>query len=204
MSEYQFDLSGGTECLDFSNTMGAHASDAPNEHLHSYEDLVSWGRQAKIVTERQAQRLLREAARHPAQATAVLTQAVLLRETIYRIFSAIAATRLPHRDDLDALNAALPEALTRLRVSRSAKGFVWSWAIEEEALDWILWPVVRSAAELLTSDELGRLRECANETCGWLFLDRSKNQSRRWCDMKSCGNLAKARRYYQRHTRNAH
>jgi predicted RNA-binding Zn ribbon-like protein len=62
----------------------------------------------------------------------------------------------------------------------------------------MLWPVVRSAAELLTSDELGRVRECAADNCAWLFLDRSKNRSRRWCDMAVCGNRDKVRRFRQR------
>jgi predicted RNA-binding Zn ribbon-like protein len=65
-------------------------------------------------------------------------------------------------------------------------------------LDRVLWPAVVSAAELLTSDDLGRVRECASERCAWLFLDRSKNQSRRWCDMTVCGNRSKARRHYSR------
>ena len=62
----------------------------------------------------------------------------------------------------------------------------------------MLWPVARSAADLLTSDDLGRVRECAGERCNWLFIDRSKNHSRRWCDMQDCGNVAKVRRYRSR------
>jgi predicted RNA-binding Zn ribbon-like protein len=66
-------------------------------------------------------------------------------------------------------------------------------------LDDALWAVARSAADLLISETtLAHLRECAAETCGWLFLDRSKNGSRRWCDMKVCGNRAKVRRFRRR------
>ena len=73
----------------------------------------------------------------------------------------------------------------------------WAWN-DSDAPTSPLWPVLRSAADLLTSDELRLLRECAAETCTWLFLDRSRNHSRRWCAMQVCGHRAKARRHYRR------
>ena len=76
--------------------------------------------------------------------------------------------------------------------------FSWTWDCNEEALDGVLWPVVRSAAELLTSEEAKLVRECASDTCTWLFVDRSRTHRRKWCDMAVCGNRAKARRHYQR------
>ena len=81
-----------------------------------------------------------------------------------------------------------------------ADGFDWAWDGASDALDRMLWPIVWSAVELLKSDELAHVRECANDQCSWLFLDLSRNHSRRWCDMQSCGNLVKARRHYARHT----
>jgi predicted RNA-binding Zn ribbon-like protein len=57
--------------------------------------------------------------------------------------------------------------------------------------------VARSAAELLQSEELGRVRRCDGEDCRWLFLDTSRSRNRRWCDMADCGNTAKVRRYRQ-------
>jgi predicted RNA-binding Zn ribbon-like protein len=62
----------------------------------------------------------------------------------------------------------------------------------------VAWWVARSAAELLTSKELTSVRECAGYDCGRLFMDGTKNRSRRWCDMASCGNRAKGRRHYER------
>jgi predicted RNA-binding Zn ribbon-like protein len=76
--------------------------------------------------------------------------------------------------------------------------FVWQWDEDATDLDRVLWPIAQSAAELLTSPELARVRECAKEHCNWLFVDRSKNRSRRWCDMQECGNVAKVRRYRSR------
>jgi len=81
---------------------------------------------------------------------------------------------------------------------RHEQHFAWGWDFYQAALDDIIWPVVRSAADLLTSDTLPMLRICAADDCQWLFMDTSKNQTRRWCNMKSCGNRAKARRHIER------
>lgn len=185
-------------CLDFSNTLEWRASDHPQESLASYMDLVDWSRNVRLVTTREAPQLLRDAGRNQKEAMKVLEQAILLREAIYQIFSALADKRRPKKADLDILNSALAEAMSRSRIVETGETFVWDWTGRESALDRMLWPVVRSAAELLTSDELGRVRECGGVGCGWLFVDVSRNQLRRWCDMKSCGNRAKVRRHYKR------
>ena len=96
-----------------------------------------------------------------------------------------------------ALNAVLAQALAQLRVVNTGEVFAWDWAGDDPTLDRMLWPIAQSAADLLTSDELGSVKQCSG--CSWLFVDRSRNHSRRWCDMRVCGNRAKARRYYERH-----
>jgi predicted RNA-binding Zn ribbon-like protein len=144
------------------------------------------------------QRLLKKAARRPVDAIAVLERAIALREAIYRIFSAISHERPPQAADLATFNAELSGALVQSRIVSTAEGFTWDWADAEEALDCMLWPVVHDAAGLLTSEELDRVGRCADDRCGWLFLDTSRNRSRRWCSMEDCGNRAKARRHYKR------
>ena len=136
----------------------------------------------------------------PIDAAGVLQQAIELREAIYRIFVAVAHQVEVSIDsaDLDRFNRALSRVLTQARIVPAANGFIWTWNGSEEALDQVLWPVARSAMDLLTSADLGRVRECACESCGWLFLDTSKNRSRRWCSMEACGNRTKARRHYAR------
>jgi len=202
VKEYAFDLSGGRLCLDFANTVSGSRA-RPTERLHSYDDLISWARQAGTVDEREAQRLAQAARRHPADAARVLADAVHLREALFRIFSAGTEDRLPQPGDVEALNAALPVALAHQRLEVGADGFVWGGAGSVDALERVLWPVVRSAADLLTSPERGRVRRCGGANCDWLFMDNSRNHSRRWCDMGSCGNRAKARRYYARHKEDA-
>jgi predicted RNA-binding Zn ribbon-like protein len=191
-------LLGERLSLDFANTADWHASDHPVESLISYSDLVVWSQQVGILTDHQAQRLLKEAARRPEGATVVLERAIALREAIYRIFSAISHRRPPQAADLATLNAELSRALAQSRIASTAEGFTWDWAGAEDTLDWMLWPVVHDAAGLLTSEKLDRVGQCADDRCGWLFLDTSRNRSRRWCSMEDCGNRAKARRHYER------
>jgi predicted RNA-binding Zn ribbon-like protein len=199
-AERDFDLSGGRLCLDFANTVGA-SRESPKEYLSGYADLVSWSRQAGAVAEDEARRLLREARRRPEAAAATLAHARELREAIYRIFAAGAGGLPPRAGDLATLNASLVRALSHLRVDPAPGGFSWRWEAGAANLDRPLWAVARSAAELLVSEDRAQVRKCAGTGCDWLFLDLSRNHSRRWCDMKSCGNRAKARRYYEKRRR---
>jgi predicted RNA-binding Zn ribbon-like protein len=195
---YAFDFSGGELCLDFANTVSGTRR-RPKEHLKSYQDLLAWGAQAGILNDEDVQRLGRVAAAHPRKAVAALADAIALREALFRIVAAVIAGTPPNDDDLARLNAALPRALEHLRVAPRAKGCEWEWSGEAGALDRMLWPIARSAADLLVSSDVHRVRRCANsEDCDWLFIDATRNRSRRWCDMRSCGNRTKARRHYAR------
>jgi len=195
--QYVFDFSGGRLCLDFVNTIGGPRT-RPTERLTSYQDLIAWGRQGGVLREADARHLTRVAAERPRPAAAALAEAIALREALYRIFSSLIEGVSVSETDLEALNAALSRALRHLRVVPRGRGYEWSWAPGEEALDQMLWPVVRSAGELLVSHDVVNVRRCASEDCDWLFMDTSRNHSRRWCDMRSCGNRAKVRRYYAR------
>jgi predicted RNA-binding Zn ribbon-like protein len=195
---WTFHLSGGRLCLDLANTVSWRRSDRPIERLGSYADLLAWSRQTGLVPEADARTLAREATRRSAEAARVLAQAIALREVIYRIFSAIAGSGAPAPADLAALNGALAGAFTRLRITPAAGRFALEWDAGRPAFDRMLWPAARSAAELLVSDDLAHVRTCPAENCGWVFVDTTKNRSRRWCDMKVCGNRAKVRRHYAR------
>jgi predicted RNA-binding Zn ribbon-like protein len=192
-------LVGGRLCLDFANTADRGAGDRSREYLVSYADLVAWSRHAGILTEREARRLLQEGDRHPGDASSAHRRAVALREVLYRIFSGIAAERPPEASDLALLNGALGEASCKGRLVRTTDGFAWEWAGGEGPLDRMLVPVAWSAADLLISDLLPRVKTCPGEGCGWLFVDVSHNRSRRWCTMETCGNRAKARQHYRKH-----
>jgi predicted RNA-binding Zn ribbon-like protein len=166
------------------------------DKLRSYDDVVTWAERAELLGSRRAARLRRAAAADPGEASAVLERVRSLREVIYRVFTADPA-RPP---DLRALGEAAAEAASERRLERTDDGYVFAWT-DSDRLDQIIWPVALSAAELLASRDRARVKECAADDCSWLFMDRSRNRSRRWCDMRDCGNRAKARRFQARQRR---
>lgn len=192
-----FDFSGNYLCLDFTNTLHDRST-TPRELLNKYDDLVQWGQEADILSEVEGTQLRAEATRHPEEAERTRQQAITLREAMYRIFYARLHDALPEESDLATLNAMLAHAMTKASIHSNENGFAWDWSSDDVELERIYWPIARSAAELLTAEELELVRMCAAEDCGWLFLDTSKNHTRRWCDMKSCGNRAKARKHYKK------
>ena len=197
----QLKLEAGRLCLDFANTLDWHASEHPVEKLSTYTDLIAWGRKIGLLSEPAARLLTDRATAHPQMAQAALEKARTLREATYAIFVAASHGETPQQADLDTVNATLVAMFNRSRLVRSDTGFVWDWAGDDDDFDQPLWWVVQSAAEVMTSDDLQRVGQCADDRgCGWLFYDTSKNRTRRWCDMRGCGNRAKARRHYAKVT----
>ncbi|MCX6094773.1 MAG: ABATE domain-containing protein [Candidatus Bipolaricaulota bacterium] len=191
-------LIGGVLCLDFTNTIGFRRGPDPDEKLNDYDDLIVWARRVDAVNEKEKKALLKLAAAEPARAREALAQGVALREGLYRVFSSLAAGRPAAARDVALISAAVTESFGHLELVPSSDGFAWQWRDAERTLELPIWKVARSAADLLVSPELERVRECAGDDCDWLFLDASRNRSRRWCDMAECGNRAKARRNYER------
>lgn len=193
-----FEMVGGRTCLDFVNTASQRQGGPLKEKLESYADLVGWAVQAEQVTEEEAAHLLRKAAADPAGAGAVLERGRALREAVYRVFSARNAGADLPADDLSLISDEHARAAVNRILTPGGIGcccFQWQ---TYDALDRPLWPVAVSAVNLASSEDAARVKECATDNCNWLFLDASKNRSRRWCEMKECGNRAKARRHYQR------
>lgn len=184
-------------CLDFVNTTPQHIN-LSDDHLHAYADLISWGHYAGVMDDAEAQRLLDIAVRQPAEAEKALRRAIEVREALYEVLLAAAHEEAPDAQALETYNAALRETVAHLRIEPHGDQFRWGWFDIEGQLNQILWQALWSAAELLTSNERQFLRHCDGHECDWLFLDTSRNHSRRWCDMKTCGNRAKARRHYAR------
>ena len=194
-SDFQF--VAGRLCLDFANTVDYRNSPQELDQLNPYEDVIAWAEQAGIVSEADA-RKMKQAAKNEMSAETALRHALTLREAIYEIVSA-AVNREPWPEmPVHFLNRTLRDAGGQRILAAGKDRFTWKWNAPAGHLESILWPVAQDAAELLTSDELSRVHKCSAEDCGWLFMDRSKNQSRRWCEMKNCGNRDKARRYYER------
>lgn len=188
--------------LEFTNTMRWHASQHPEETLHSYDDLVAWMRKAGLTTDRQAHRFLSGAQADPRAADQALDQARRLREAIYAIFTAVIEHSRVNPKDLGELNKVIMKLEEGARIESSKSGFIWTWNTDGDELDSFLGHIALSAASLLLSDQHRWVGQCADDRgCGWLFLDTSKNHSRRWCDMNDCGNRAKQRRLKERQRR---
>lgn len=190
----QMKLVGGRLCLDFVNTVSGRAT-TRSDKLHNYSDLLAWSEHAGLVPAATVRRLVRQA--QSLEAAQVLQRAVKLREAIYRLCRAVMDGQAPRAADLSLLNAELTHAQQHERLTFAEQQFVWRWNASV-ALDQMLWPLVWSAAELLTTGDLTRLHECRGEDCGWLFEDTSRNGTRQWCVMEVCGNLAKVRRFRAR------
>jgi predicted RNA-binding Zn ribbon-like protein len=191
-------LSGGALCLDFANTVHCYGCEDLGEYLNTYYDLVAWSRHVGTISDKEAKTLSHRAAGHPAEAKSAHRRAIELREAIYRIFTIALEGQSPAQDDLAIFNNYLAEAMMGSQIIKTQDGFYWDWTGNIAKLDWLLNPVIRSAADLLVSEEFRRVKKCADPICGWLFLDISRNRSRRWCDMADCGNRAKASRFYKK------
>jgi len=194
-------LIGGALCLDFVNTVHCYGCADLGEYLNTYHDLVAWSRHVGTITDNEAETLFLTAAERPAEAKTTHRRAIELREIIYRIFTIDLAGRSHTQEDLAVFNDYLSRTMMRSRIVKTENGFYWDMTGAKTKLDWILHPVVRSAADLMVSQECGRVKKCADPICGWLFLDISRNRSRRWCDMRDCGNRAKASRFYKKKKR---
>jgi predicted RNA-binding Zn ribbon-like protein len=202
-----FERIAGRLCLDFVNTVSLRPR-GPNstEYLGNYSLLLAWSRQAGSVSTRHARALAAQARAQPQRALRVLREARALRECMHRLFVAVIARRPPPAGDLRRFDTALAAALAHRHLRARGRGFVHEWSDAATRLDSVLWPLLLSAETLLCADDPDRLGACSPpEGCGWLYYDTSKNRSRRWCSMASCGNTVKARRHYARHrSRGAH
>jgi predicted RNA-binding Zn ribbon-like protein len=184
-------------CIDFANTRYWRGSEAI-ETVHDFPEMVRWCDTNAMLGREAAERALRWSEKHGRDAAAIFDDAIALRETIYRMCFAMADGKMPEACDTEAINAALDRAPERRVLAHLDQTF--GWQIDSIALSaaGLLAPVLWSAADLIVSPEVRRLRHCWNGQCGWLFMDDSKNGSRRWCSMQACGNRAKAHRHYLR------
>jgi predicted RNA-binding Zn ribbon-like protein len=193
------DLKSGHPVLEFTNTVSNHASEQPGERLFNYEDLLAWMRKVGLLPEEQVQTLKSKAASQPKESSEIFAKSLELREAVYRIFVAKTKGISPADRDLTILNSALAGLTSGAQIVYRASNYEWNWKFDENELEAPLWIIALSAVDLLTSENLKWVGQCADEEgCGWLFVDTSKNHSRRWCDIDDCGNRAKQRRYQQR------
>lgn len=190
-------------CLSFVNTRMWRGRIDPAETLHDLVGVLTWLERSARLHTRDLEQVRRWSEDNARAAGNVFAQVIALRETICRIFDALALGKPVQAHDVSALNRALAAAPCRTRIERADGKFGWavdppSWSAAE-----LLAPVLWSASDLLMHAGQRRVRLCANAQCRWLFVDESKGGTRRWCDMASCGNRAKAQRHYRRRKQGA-
>ena len=194
----RFELVGGPVCLDFINTLDDRFSGEPKELLKSYIDLARFGEDTGILDARRVDHLFELSYARPEEAQHALRAAIQLREAMYGVFWALVKKKPVPPGDLILLNQYVQMAAQHSGLVQTNGRFEWRFDEAPNDFETVLWPIARSAADLLASEDLRYVRACDSKTCEWLFLDESKNHRRRWCDMTKCGNRAKFRRFYAR------
>jgi predicted RNA-binding Zn ribbon-like protein len=190
---------GGLLCLAFVNSVLWRRSAEPDDLLVDYPAMVAYLARVGLLDESERTALDAAATAHPVVARRAHAEAIAVRETLFRLLSAVAHDERPAAADLTALTTTLLDGLAHLSVTAAAEGaLVASWRGTGQRLDWPIWEVAGSAAALVLSDQPSWLKQCPGDRCGWLFIDRSRSHSRRWCTSTMCGNRERARRHYQR------
>jgi len=191
------ELVGGLVCLDFTNTI-KHRYQVPIvDYLSGMEDWLIWAKRSTLITDVELKVIQQYIQQNPTRSQKEFHGIIRSRESIHNIFNCISRGEKPLPDSLQIFTEKLHFSFERVSITIKANRKVSeSWS--EKVVDLLtpLVPIVKSAYELLNSDKLGRVKECDN--CGWLYLDKSKNNSRKWCSMLTCGSSDKARRYYRK------
>jgi predicted RNA-binding Zn ribbon-like protein len=195
---------GGDPALDLVNTVDWTSRGPDDERLTDYERFLDFAEGAGVIDGEKGERLREAAAREPYEAARALERVLHFRDALERVVTSAIRPESrgrEHDQALGTLNDVLRSALTQLQLGRSVHGVALVWSGLGDSLESPLWPLAWSAAELLASEEQTRLRVCAGPDCGWVYVDRSRNRMRRWCQMETCGNRAKASRRYARAAR---
>lgn len=199
-----FDRCGGHPALDFVNSLdNRFGGKSRVEGLESYGDLLRFAREMDLLDSEQAVKVARTVT--PEAAARALRAGRALREALAETLYAVVDDRQPPAAGLETLERYLHVAdrHRELRWGPDVDGraaLAWSWRLDERKAELPVWAIAHAARDLMLSSDMRRLRACEAETCRWLFLDTSRNHTRRWCKMKVCGNRMKARRYQVRHS----
>jgi predicted RNA-binding Zn ribbon-like protein len=192
-----FDLCGGHPALDLVNSLdNRFREDGPDEMLASYADLLRFLEESGLLSRQHVRALNKTVA--PEAAAQALRSAHDLREATAAVLYSSLARKEPGQQNIAVLEKHFLDAARHRELQWGRAGFAWAWGRHESEPELPVWILAESVSDILLSPDMARVRTCAADTCRWLFLDTSKNHTRRWCNMKVCGNRMKARRFHER------
>jgi predicted RNA-binding Zn ribbon-like protein len=187
-------------CIRFVNTVAWRLRDPVEDRVKTTTALLDWFAAVGVADASFAARLQAHWENHPREGEKFRKSAVRLREAIYQILLSQIDGKAFDRSALKILNAATGAQVRGLGIVASKGGLTWRSDKRHSAADDLLRPIAWSAVGLLMGSRSGKVRQCQDERgCGWLFVDESRAQNRRWCSMGDCGNRAKVLRHYHRH-----
>ncbi|MGB6690192.1 MAG: CGNR zinc finger domain-containing protein [Terracidiphilus sp.] len=193
-----FKLVAGHPGLDFVNTLDWRFRPGEREELlESYGDVLDFVEQSRLLTAKQSRELRRKTS--AIAGDRVLAECEELREALADVIYAQLDGRRPGLASMKTLERSFQTARRRQNLAWSEPRFHWDWAGAEALPEFPFLLLARAASGLMLSEDFQKVRACDNPECRWLFLDTSKNRTRRWCDMKLCGNRMKARRFKAQH-----
>ncbi len=193
-----FQLIAGDPALDLVNTLDWRFRESGTEELvMNYDDVLLFAEQSGVLTQKQARALRRGTS---STAGGHVVEGIRgLREALADVLYAGLDGKNSSSASLRTLERLMRETREQTRLVRDGVRLKWDWAGAETKAEYPLWLLTRAASRLLLSENVQLVRACANPECRWLFMDTSKNHTRRWCDMKLCGNRMKARRFKASH-----
>jgi predicted RNA-binding Zn ribbon-like protein len=191
------DLVGGHVVLDLLNTVTARDGD-PIDWLDSYQRVLEWAALTAHFEPSVLKQLEQLSAAHEDAGTRALHRIHELREAVHDMLAATLRHERSTESTLARVDASWKDAVRHARIAVSGRHTLLKLDVESSRLDYLHHELALRAFELLQVFPPDRTRICAGTNCGWVFIDRSRGGRRRWCDMATCGNVAKSRRHYQR------
>jgi predicted RNA-binding Zn ribbon-like protein len=189
-------LDGGCHCFNFINTVNSRKEEEIFDYLQTYDDLLEWSDRVKLLPRERLKQLNEFAKKNTKSAEKKLKEIKSKRELLYHIFSLIIHNKIVDESSAKDFNDVLSDSLSNLVFKFNKGKLDLGWNEKEVNMTEPLWVVMKDAFDIFTSLSLSRFKEC--DACGWIFLDKSKNNSRVWCNMQTCGSIDKAKRYYYR------
>lgn len=183
----EISLDGGLLCLDFINTVSEYRGDEPINYITNEVEWLVWLKRVKLITND-----FDEFEKDSFNINEILQ----VRKTLYQLLVHYVRDEIIPDKVLAGFNRYYSRMNKHVTFTLYGKEVKETLVFNQLSANEYLLPIIRSAKELLTSGELKNVKECPN--CGWIFLDKTKSNTRRWCNMKACGNKIKTQKYYRK------